>query len=376
MNVEPLKTQPKNNRILLASVLKPIDDTRMFEKMGRSLNEAGGYEVFIVGYPSKNPPRETDSLHFFPLKKFGRLSFNRLLVRIDIFKIIYQVKPKVLIVNTHELLIVAVVNRILFGTRIIYDIQENYWRNILQTNAFPEVIRPPLAAWVRLKEKLTSPFFDWIFLAEKGYEKELGFIGKKFTVLENKVRLPSGFQRKTDPTKTRLLFSGTLAESTGVFEAIELAKNLHGLESSIQLLIIGFCALPQTLENIKQAIQSSPFITIIGGDSLIPHAQIMEAIATSDFGLVAYRFSPHIENSIPTKLYEYLGCQLPILLQDHQPWVEMCRSYSASSTVNFSNPDYNSVLHQMKNSKFYSTVPTDVTWASEEVKLLEIIERL
>jgi glycosyltransferase involved in cell wall biosynthesis len=364
----------KKNRILLASVLKPIDDTRMFEKLGRSLVEAGGYEVFIIGYPSKNPPQEADSLHVFPLKRFGRLSFGRLVAGFQIFKIIYQVKPKVLIVNTHELLIVAVANRILFGTRIIYDIQENYWRNILQTNAFPRLVRPFLAAWVRLKEKLTSPFFHWNFLAEKGYEKELGFIGKKFTVIENKVWMPDGFQRKTDPTKTRLLFSGTLAESTGVFEAIELAKKLHGLEPSIELLIIGFCALPQTLKDIKQAIQTSPFITIIGGDSLVPHSQIMEAIATSDFGLVAYRLSPHIENSIPTKLYEYLGCQLPILLQGHSPWVEMCRPYSASVTVNFSNPDFNSVLHQMKNSMFYPTPPTDVTWALEEVKLLGVIE--
>lgn len=368
-----MNNQRKNNRILLASVLKPIDDTRMFEKMGRSLSEASGYEVFIVGYSSKNPPKETDSLHFFSLKKFSRLSFGRLMASVNIFKIAYQVKPKVLIVNTHELLIVAVLNRIFFGTRIIYDIQENYWRNILQTNAFPKVIRPFLAAWVRLKEKLTSPVFHWNFLAEKGYEKELGFVGKKYTVIENKVRIPEGFQRKSDPTKTRLLFSGTLAESTGVFDAIRLTKGLHQTEPTIELLIIGFCALPQTLKDIKLAIQDCSFIALIGGDSLIPHIQIMEAIASSDFGLIAYRMSPHIENSIPTKLYEYLGCQLPILLQDHRPWVEMCTPYSASITVNFSSLDCSSILLQMKNSKFYITPPLDVTWASEEVKLLKVV---
>ncbi len=348
----------------------------MFEKIGRSLNEAGGYEVFIVGHQSKNPPRETDSLHFFPLKKFGRLSFGRFIAALSIFKIVYKVKPKVFIVNTHELLIVGIANRIFFGTKIIYDIQENYWRNILQTNAFPKTLRPLLASWVRLKEKLTSPLFHWNFLAEKGYEKELGFVGKKYTVIENKVMIPEWFQRKTDPTKTRLLFSGTLAESTGVFEAIQLAKNLHNMEPTIELLIIGFCALPQILKDIKLAIQDCFFITLLGGDSLIPHAQIMEAIATSDFGLVAYRFSPHIENSIPTKLYEYLGCKLPILLQDHRPWVEMGKLYSASVTLNFSNPDCNSVLHQMKNSTFYPTPPTDVMWAAEEVKLLEIVKKM
>jgi glycosyltransferase involved in cell wall biosynthesis len=371
-----LNNQRNNNRILLASVLKPIDDTRMFEKIGRSLAETGGYEVFIVGFPSKNPPKETDSLHFFPLKKFGRLSFGRFIAAFNIFKIVYQVKPKVLIVNTHELLIVGIANRILFGTKVIYDIQENYWRNILQTNAFPKILRPLLASWVRLKEKLTSPLFHWNFLAEKGYEKELGFVGEKYTVIENKVRMSESFKRKPTPTKTQLLFSGTLAESTGVFEAIQLAKSLHQVEPTIELLIIGFCALPQTLKDIKLAIQDCSFITLIGGNSLIPHSQIMEAIATSDFGLVAYRLSTHIENSIPTKLYEYLGCQLPILLQDHRPWVEMCTPCSASITVDFASPDCSSILLQMKNSKFYISSPTDVTWASEEVKLLNVIVAL
>jgi glycosyltransferase involved in cell wall biosynthesis len=370
-----LNNQRNNNRILLASVLKPIDDTRMFEKMGRSLLDVGGYEIFVVGYPSKITQQENNSLHFFPSSNFSRISLGRLLAPLGILKITFQVKPDILIVNTHELLIVGVMNRIFFGTRIIYDIQENYWRNILQTNAFPKLVRPFLAAWVRLKEKLTSPLFHWNFLAEKGYEKELGFIGKKYTVIENKVRMPAGFQRKKDPAKMKLLFSGTLAESTGVFEAIELAKNIHQREPSTELLIIGFCALPTTLNKINEVIKGHSFIKLVGGDSLVPHSTILDAIAEADFGFISYRLSPHIENSIPTKLYEYLGCQLPILLQDYQPWVEMCQPYQASILVNYSKPDIDSIIRQIKNSRFYSTKPTDVTWTSEERKFLEVISR-
>jgi glycosyltransferase involved in cell wall biosynthesis len=363
----------KRKKILLASVLKPIDDTRMFEKLGRSLGEAGGYDVFIAGYPSEKTPPQTPSLHFFPLKKFERISFARLIAPFKILKISYQVKPKVFIVNTHELLIVALLNRILFGTRIIYDLQENYWRNILLTNVFPKPLRPFLAAWVRLKEKVTSPLFHWNFLAEKGYEKELGFVGKKYTVIENKVKLPDGFQRNPNVKKIRLLFSGTLAESTGIFEAIELAKSLHQVDSKIELLIIGYCALPQTLSNIKAAIQNHSFITLIGGDWLVPHGKILEAIATSDFGLMAYRTSLHIQNKIPTKLYEYLGCQLPIILQEYGPWAEMCQPYRASININYSSPIISSIIDQMTNSTFFSFAPNDSSWVSEEGKLLSRI---
>jgi glycosyltransferase involved in cell wall biosynthesis len=291
-------------------------------------------------------------------------------------KICYQVKPEVLIVNSTELLIVSTINRILFGTTIIYDIQENYWRNILQTNAFPKLLRPFLATWVRLKEKATSPLFHWNMLAEKGYEKELNFVGEKYTILENKARLPKEFQRKPNPQKTTLLFSGTLAESTGIFEAIELAKRLHQLDDSIELLIVGSSSLPLILRSIKAAIQNYSFITLMGGDVLVPHDQIMEAIATADFGLIAYRISPQLENRVPTKLYEYLGCQLPILLQAHQSWVERCEPYQASINIDFLSLDAQRILRQMRSTKFYTSPPSDVTWESEEVKLLDIIERL
>ena len=46
----------KKQRIVLASVLKPVDDTRMFEKIGKSLAREPKYEISIYGYPSNKPP--------------------------------------------------------------------------------------------------------------------------------------------------------------------------------------------------------------------------------------------------------------------------------------------------------------------------------
>ncbi|MFM7857128.1 MAG: glycosyltransferase, partial [Flammeovirgaceae bacterium] len=79
--------------------------------------------------------------------------------------------------------------------------------------------RWPLAHWVRLKEWVTAPFFRCFLLAEKCYEKELPFTRKKYCVIENKVWLPSDFKRTPDPKYIKLIFTGTLSESTGVFNA-------------------------------------------------------------------------------------------------------------------------------------------------------------
>ncbi len=363
----------KKRRILIASILKPIDDTRMVEKMACSLAGTKKYEVVIVGFPSKNLSVTRKDITLLPLHNFKRISLGRLIAPILALQKCIKVKPDILIVNTHELLIVAILNRILFGSTIVYDIRENYARNIQYTTAFPKPFRALLAGFVRLKERCLIPFFNLVFLAEKGYSKELNLTSKKIIVLENKVQLSPSF-KQIRSGNTRLLFSGTLAESTGVFESIQLAKQLHQLNHSIELMIIGYCPQESVYLKLIAALEGHPFITLIGGNRLVPHPEILSAIAKSDFGIIYYPPSPHVENSMPTKLYEYLGCQLPILLQNYKPWMDLCQPYQAAISIDFAKPDANSVLEQMNTQSFYCEVPTDVTWASEEPKLLNALD--
>jgi len=366
----------KKQRIVLASVLKPVDDTRMFEKIGKSLSANPDYEIFILGYPSKYPVNDR-AITFLPHPNFVRLSFKRALIPLLVFKKIHKVRPEVIIVNTHELLMVAVLHRIFFGTIIIYDVQENYWRNILWTDTFPSPFKYLLACWVRGKELVFSRFFHLFFLAEKGFEKEMKFFGKKCIVLENKSVLPKGFIKTKSSGGLKLLFSGTISESTGVFEAIKLANMLHQLDQSVSLHIIGYCSLSSTLEAVKKAITDKPFIVLTGGDKLVPHQEILDQISNSDFGVIYYPASPHTENKIPTKLYEYLSAQLPILIQNYPPWVALCDRYQAALPIDFIHPiDAATLLKSMKQSNFYTTTPTDVLWSSEERKLYEAISEV
>ena len=374
----------KKQRIVIASLLKPVDDTRMFEKMGVTLGDSGQYDIFIIGYPSKSTPAYAN-IHFLPLTAFSRISPGRLLAPFKVLRILHQVNPQILIVNTHELLIVAVLNRILFGARIIYDVRENYYRNILYAGSFPFLLRPFLAAWVRLKEKVTSPLFHHFFLAENGYQKEMSFFQNRATVIENKATETKGLSRARMPGKIRLLFTGTLAESTGVFQAIDLAKKLHSLSDSIHLTLIGYCAKVETLRKIHQEIKESAFIQLHGGNYLVPHPEVIKAIYTSDFGMICYPPSRHTENSIPTKLYEYLAGRLPILLQNHPPWVELASRYQACIPIDFSTIDPQALLQQMQ-LPFYGSSPEEVsrlpqekaglTWESEGEKLLSALEKI
>jgi hypothetical protein len=219
---------------------------------------------------------------------------------------------------------------------------------------------------------------DTFFLAEAGYEKELAFVkGKKITI-ENKVKkLPIKTTKRSEQDgNIHLLFSGTLAPTTGVFIAIDLATKLYALNAKIRLLIVGFSALPSANKQIRDQIRDKKFIELRGGDHPVPHPEILTAICAADFGVIAYPPNLSTVNTIPTKLFEYLGYRLPILLIRHQPWTERCKPYEAA--VMFDPSDYKpaQLLNEMLCRTFYPVTPTDVLWESEEAKLLLAVAKI
>lgn len=357
-------------------MLKPVDDARMFEKMGQALADTGDYEIHIIGFPS-DKPHPYPNIHLHPSERFPRLAIQRVLAPFRIFRKIREINPGLLIITTHELLFAAVAFKMMRKTPIIYDIRENYFRNILFLPSFPLLLRPFLAVWVRAWEKMLSPFVDRMIVSEKGYLKELPFARDETVVIENKVKHSSITPRLHTTTGNRLnlLFSGTLAESTGVFTAIQLATTLHDSDPEVALTIIGYCAQRETLQRIKALTDTRDFIRLEGGDRHVPHDEIMSAIASAHFGIIAYPPNPSTRNTVPTKLYEYLGAQLPILLINHPPWMELCAHYHAAVIFDprFIKPG--ALLAQLRTTPFYTIPPgEEVFWGVEGKKLVKLVE--
>ena len=366
----------EKRRIVIASILKPVDDTRMLDKMGVSLASTGDWDVSIIAYQS-TVITSNRGIQLIPLRKFRRLSFGRWLARWKVLLEAWKCKPTLFIFNTHELLIPALVLKVTRNSMIIYDVRENFYLNIRHSESLPPLFRFPLALLVRFKEKLLAPAIDHYFLAEKGYEHEFKFHRGGWTVVENKAFIdPKVQERKKEPGKLRLLFSGTLAESTGVFRAIQLAKSLFALNKNTSLTIIGYASTEIVRRRIRDESKSCSFIHVIGLDHLVPHQQIAELIQQSDAGILSYPFSELTRNSVPSKLFEYLHCRLPIILERGWPWIDRYSSFHPFLFVDFVNPDHQTLLNALLHNEFYLTHPTDVGWESEAPGFLQIIKKL
>lgn len=363
-------------KLVIASILKPVDDTRMYEKIGISLSNTNKYEVNIIGFYSKKIIK-TENIKFYPVFKFSRLSIYRLVAPLKYLRILFKVKPKLIIVTTPELLHVTYFYKLLKSCKIIYDIQENYLANLRYNKVYPPYINLLLSYLVRKIEVLFSKHVCFFFLAETCYEKELDFLGKKYIVLENKYKelyqLPAIPKIKEN---IHLLYSGTIAINYGILEAIQFSKVLQKNFKNIKFTIAGYCAQKDLFEKVKSEIAGFEFIELIGGNTLVPHSEIIKLIKISDFGLVPYQPDKSIDCKIPTKLYEYLVNRLPVIIQNHALWISFCDRFNAAIPIDYNSFDVYHTMELIQSKTFFnSRDQRELLWETEENKLLDAIEK-
>jgi hypothetical protein len=365
----------KKRRIVIASVLKPVDDTRMFEKIAGSLSER--HDVHVIGFGAPGSA-VSSSVKQYPIGTFPRISLRRILAPWRILRRILPLKPDLLIICTHELLYQAMIAKMVCGCRVWYDVQENYARNILYTNAYPWILRPVLAGYVRAKERIFAVGVERFLLAEQTYADEMKYLRGKAVTLENKIRKENirqsagGDVLLSTPRPLRMIFSGTLSKSTGVFAAIRIAEAINALHP-VRLTIVGFCPRPSERDQLISRCRNLEIVELISGPAPLPYELIRNAIENADLGIISYPPSPATWMRMPTKLYEYIGHRLPFLLINNSRWMQYAARFPAAVAFDADHFEPATTLSSLRSTSFYSIDPQDVYWEQEAQKLTDLI---
>ena len=362
--------------VAIVSVLKPVDDTRNYEKIALSLGNTNKYAINIIGFWSKNIPAHP-GITFYPLFRFGRTGLGRLTAPFKILKFLFKVKPELIIATCAESLIVIIPYKIIFGAKVIYDIQENYYRNVRYSGAYHPLIRLPLAIAIRAMEKLSAPAIDYFTLAERVYEKQLHFVKAKSKVIENKAVIPEGLKRTSD-TSTRpitFVYSGTIAVHYGIFEAIGFIKRIRKALPGATLHIIGYAPDKKIWQKVMESIRDIDYIKTTGGHTLVAHTQILKELSKAHFCLMPYRQSKSTEGRIPTKLYECLALQTPVIISPSPAWNALIAQNNAGIIHDF-RTGTPFPIEKLKERYYDTEAYTAGQWTWEGEKFIEVVERV
>ena len=169
MTAREAKKNAKNVKVCMLTVLNPALHPRIFYKEARSLS-AAGYQVFIFG---KHASREIkEGIEIIPLPVFSRLSLKRWGITLFILWEAWKIHAAVYHIHSPELLPVGLLLK-LKGAKIIYDVHENYKRNILYVKHYPSPLKYFLAGFVRLLERLSRFWVDRVIYSERAYAELL-----------------------------------------------------------------------------------------------------------------------------------------------------------------------------------------------------------
>ena len=367
-------------KLVIASVLKPVDDTRIYEKFSISLAKTNKYEINIIGFSTKKISIQKN-INFYPLFTFYRLSLQRFIAPLSYFKLLIRIKPDLIIATTYELLLPSIFYTWIGKGKIIYDIRENYAKNAIYNHGIPKPVRYIWALVIGLIERITHPWIAHYILAEKGYQKELRFIGNKFTVIENKVLFSDGLQkslkkeavRRAD--EIRFIYSGTITKIYGIYQAINLFLDIRKFISNATFTITGHFPYKEDFVLIRSIANHNPSITVKGGLAPVPHSKIMAEIAQANFGFISHQPVASIENCFPTRIYEYMAFQLPIILQNHPLWTTYCQTWDSAIVIDYNNYHCSEIIEQIQKRNFYKKgIPASIFWQNqEEMCLIQLV---
>lgn len=359
-------------RVLLLSTVHPSADSRIMYKIAPSLQDY--YEVFCALPALGNGWKE--KLHLINLPKFGRLLPRILLAHpVVLFKCL-RLRPNIVHIFVPELIPLA----FLFqwtGAKVVYEVQENLFKKfaIKRYNNGPVFKR-----LFRFFDNLARRKFHCVF-TDDAYLEEYRRLAKPFVVIHNYVSLPvmdSLTHEGASGHTPEVFYLGVVSMERSLdtmISALAMLKNNH---PDCHLHLFGPVRVAKAeLEAIAGYQEVSNNITFHGyTDQKLALRYARRAAA----GIALLKPVADYPESFPTKLFEYMALQLPVITSDFPAYRQIVEGAQCGFCISPYNAKMlcnaleccisDSALRQQMGGNGRKAAEAHYNWSSEEAKLL------
>lgn len=293
-----------------------------------------------------------------------------------------KLKPDYIVVNSIDFQLHIFLYRLLTKSKIIYDLRENYFRNIMYQRNFYTLVRIPLALFVRFLELINWPLYHHFLLAEYCYKNQLKYLPRrKMTILPNRIKPPKNlFENKPEilSEKNNLSFclTGTLSKEYMTLECIKFFEEFNSAFPNAKLHISGYCPKESYRHKIYDRIKGKPNITYAGISELVPYEDVISVIEKSDIGFCFNDENKSYRNKIPTKVYEYLGLRSVILHSPDRDYFNIVEEMKAGIAISIHDKSRVQKLINSLDSTYKGTLySSKLFWGNDENRWLSAIFR-
>ncbi len=364
-------------RICILTTAHSSFDVRIFHKQACSLAQAG-YKVILIA------PHERaeiiSSVHLQPLPLRRNRLHRMLTLPVQALQLSLNIHAAVYHFHDPELILVGLALKFLTSARIIYDIHEDYPRQILSKAWIPAILRKPIAWSMRLLERLAARFFDGLVAATPGIARR--FPSSKTVVVNNFPRVEELTinQEETIPYPERPNWVVYVGGITTIRAAKEMVKAVDFMQMPAELILAGSFE-SQALQNALSSLPGWSNVRFLGW---LSRPEVAATLAKAKVGLVLYYPLPNHIEAQPNKIFEYMAAGIPFVASDFPHWREL--GEGAGLFVNPLDPQAIAqaidwlLMHpgeaEAMGRRGRELVLKKYNWEAEAQKLLMLYERL
>ncbi len=353
-------------------------DPRSFYKQGQSLVKAG-YDTTIISFYGREEIKNGIKLVGIlnPEKRLSRLLIT------NYFFFIKALKERADIYHFQDMDFIpwAVLLKIITFKKVIYDVHEAYPEYMLMKPYIPDYLKKIVSKLVFITERIGSTFFDAIITNDNFVLKDFNHKRKEvvynFPILEF-----FSFAENNPPYQEReydIIFIGSLPSwhFIPILETAEILKEKDYFVKWCLLPLIGFSSKKWMLSQINNRKLSEYFVIA----DTVPFKVVPKYLYNSRIGIITIPpFKKYLKN-IPLKMFEYMGCGLPVIASDLPPARQFVNGKDCAILVKHESLAYaNAIISLLDNpekaeemgKKGKRLVFEKYNWSNEEKKLLRI----
>jgi glycosyltransferase involved in cell wall biosynthesis len=362
----------------MTSVHRPLD-VRIFQKQCRSLAEAG-HQVVLIAVHDRDELRDGVMIRAInrPPQQWRRMTQTAW----QVFRAAMRERADLYQIHDPELLPWAMLMRML-GKTVVYDMHENVPKDIAAKTWLAPALKTPVRWATQIAERILLWRLPVVF-AENSYAADYRWL-RRSTIVLNMPRLdllPEPSHNKL-PVFTLGYIGGVGLDrgSRVTLEALRLLKERG--------LCVGWeCVGPIWPASHQAELEDDAVrygLNQIRFHGYLPSSDGWQKMRPCHVGLAVFAPRLNIVDSYPTKLFEYMALELPVITSDFPLYRAIVDKHTCGICVNPDSPQEladaverlvrDPQLAQQMGKRGRAAVLNDYNWSSEFDKLQAFYEQ-
>lgn len=288
-------------------------DTRIFDKEAISLVDAG-YDVTLLAHHDKSEIREGVNIRSLGTANSRPERWRHTLTAMQQAR---QLDADLYHFHDPELLFAGLYLSEATDSGVVFDVHEDYSHKITGREWIPEYVKPIISRGYPVAQNLISRRFDALVTVTEPIAQELRKGGLRVEVVRNYPRtapLPEVNGYIDREHEFVLVYTGGLSEVRGIFRMLCLLRKLRDRGTDVTLWCLGRWD-PAAEPKARQYIADNGLESHVRFPGYLDYVEMFRWLKSADLGLALLDVE-YCKNSIPTKIFEYMYSELPIIGTD------------------------------------------------------------